>query len=178
MSSLIKIPNSLFVRETSSTFPGLTEKELPRYIPVSDFERFKLYDLEDGQQYEFNLSQLVDHVRLFGFISGYQKRTYKEQYPVNIEAAELMALLHDKLKDIGCEGNSLELYLVRLVFLLFADDTAIFDERVFFTITSTSQLKKMELTLPQHLHNSPRYSTRPKKSTSATSTKASMPSHM
>src|SRR3954470_15983886 len=56
-------------------FPGLTEKELPRYILVSDFERFKLYDLEDNQQYEFKLLQLVDYVHLFGFIAGYQKRT-------------------------------------------------------------------------------------------------------
>ncbi|MCW3108780.1 MAG: methylase, partial [Segetibacter sp.] len=99
---------------------------------VSDFERFKLYDLEDNQQYEFKLSGLVDHVHLFGFIAGYQKRTYKEQDPVNIEAAELMGRLHDKLKDIGYEGHALELYLVRLVFLLFADDTNIFEKGIFY----------------------------------------------
>jgi hypothetical protein len=119
-------------KQAKDYFPGLTEKELPRYILVSDFERFKLYDLEDSQQYEFKLSQLVDHVHLFGFIAGYQKRTYKEQDPVNIEAAELMGRLHDKLKDIGYEGHALELYLVRLVFLLFADDTNIFEKGIFY----------------------------------------------
>ncbi|MDB5250653.1 MAG: methylase [Segetibacter sp.] len=119
-------------KQAKDYFPGLTEKELPRYILVSDFERFKLYDLEDNQQYEFKLSQLVEHVHLFGFIAGYQKRTYKEQDPVNIEAAELMGRLHDKLKDIGYEGHSLELYLVRLVFLLFADDTNIFEKGIFY----------------------------------------------
>jgi len=119
-------------KQAKDYFPGLTEKELPRYILVSDFERFKLYDLEDNQQYEFKLSQLVDHVHLFGFIAGYQKRTYKEQDPVNIEAAELMGRLHDKLKDIGYEGHALELYLVRLVFLLFADDTNIFEKGIFY----------------------------------------------
>ena len=40
----------------------------------------------------------MEHVHLFGFIAGNQKRTYKEQDPVNIEAAELMGRLHDKLK--------------------------------------------------------------------------------
>jgi len=119
-------------KQAKDYFPGLTEKELPRYILVSDFERFKLYDLEDNQQYEFKLSGLVDHVHLFGFIAGYQKRTYKEQDPVNIEAAELMGRLHDKLKDIGYEGHALELYLVRLVFLLFADDTNIFEKGIFY----------------------------------------------
>jgi len=119
-------------KQAKDYFPGLTEKELPRYILVSDFERFKLYDLEDNQQYEFKLSHLVDHVHLFGFIAGYQKRTYKEQDPVNIEAAELMGHLHDKLKDVGYEGHALEQYLVRLVFLLFADDTNIFEKGIFY----------------------------------------------
>ena len=41
----------------------------------------------------------------------------------NIQAAKLMGRLHDKLKAIGYEGHALELYLVSLVFLLFADDT-------------------------------------------------------
>ena len=43
-----------------------------------------------------------------------------------------MGRLHDKLKDIGYEGHALELYLVRLVFLLFADDTNIFEKGVFY----------------------------------------------
>jgi type II restriction/modification system DNA methylase subunit YeeA len=74
----------------------------------------------------------VDNVHLFGFIAGYQKRIYKEQDPVNIEAALLMGKLHDKLKAIGYEGHALELYLVRLVFLLFADDTNIFEKGIFY----------------------------------------------
>jgi len=34
-------------KQAKDYFPGLTEKELPRYILVSDFEHFKLYDLEE-----------------------------------------------------------------------------------------------------------------------------------
>ncbi|MEJ7673591.1 MAG: type IIL restriction-modification enzyme MmeI [Chitinophagaceae bacterium] len=33
-------------QQAKDYFPGLKEKELPRYILVSDFERFNLYDLE------------------------------------------------------------------------------------------------------------------------------------
>ena len=108
-------------------FPGLKDKELPRYILVSDFERFRLYDLDENTQQEFKLTDFIHHVNLFGFIAGYEKRTYKEQDPVNIEAAELMGKLHDKLKAIGYDGHQLELYLVRLLFCLFADDTSIFE---------------------------------------------------
>ena len=117
-------------QQAKDYFPGLKEKELPRYILVSDFERFRLYDLDEGTQHDFKLTDLVQNVTLFGFIAGYQKRTYKEQDPVNIEAAELMGRLHDKLKDIGYEGHQLEVYLVRLLFCLFADDTGIFEKGI------------------------------------------------
>ena len=117
-------------KQATDYFPGLKEKELPRYILVSDFERFRLYDLEENTQHEFRLTELVKNVNLFGFIAGYQKRTYKEQDPVNIEAALLMGRLHDKLKDIGYEGHHLEIYLVRLLFCMFADDTGIFEKGI------------------------------------------------
>jgi len=119
-------------QQAKDYFPGLTDKELPRYILVSDFERFRLFDLEENTQQEFKLTELVNNVSLFGFIAGYQKRSYKEQDPVNIEAAELMGKLHDKLKAIGYTGHHLELYLVRLLFCLFADDTNIFEKGILY----------------------------------------------
>ena len=112
-------------------FPGLEEKELPKYILVSDFDRIKLFDLDEDTQHEFAVSELYKHVKLFGFIAGYQKRIFKEEDPVNIHAAELMGKLHDQLKDFGYEGNQLEVYLVRLLFILFADDTSIFEKSIF-----------------------------------------------
>lgn len=112
-------------------FPGLKDNELPKYILVSDFARFRLYDLEENKTTEFKLSELVKNVTLFGFIAGYQKRIYKEQDPVNIKAAELMGNLHDRLKEIGYNGHPLEVYLVRLLFCLFAEDTTIFNPQQF-----------------------------------------------
>ncbi|MBA3284392.1 MAG: class I SAM-dependent DNA methyltransferase [Nitrosopumilus sp.] len=119
-------------QQAKDYFPGLKEAELPRYILVSDFENFRLYDLDTNNQHDFTLIKFTEYVHLFGFIAGYQKRTYKEQDPVNIEAAELMGRLHDKLKSIGYEGHYLEVYLVRLVFLLFADDTNIWEKGIFY----------------------------------------------
>lgn len=110
---------------------GLKQYELPRYILVSDFDIFRLYNLEEDSNIEFNLNDFVTNVHYFGFIAGYQKRTFKEQDPVNIQAAEMMGKLHDKLKAIGYEGHPLELYLVRLLFCLFADDSTIFNRDIF-----------------------------------------------
>ncbi len=118
-------------------FPGLKEHELPRYVLVSDFQTFELYDLEDNTSTRFRLRQLPEHVEDFGFILGVQKRTFRDQDPVNIEASEMMGKLHDALKASGYEGHNLERFLVRLVFCLFADDTGIFEPRdIFSTLIS------------------------------------------
>ena len=42
-----------------------------------------------------------------------------------------MGRLHDKLKAVGYEGHALEVYLVRLLFCLFGEDTSIFERRQF-----------------------------------------------
>jgi hypothetical protein len=112
-------------------FPGLKDHELPKYIIVCNFKTFRIYDLEDDKTIEFKLSEFVSNVQHFAFIAGYQKHIYKEQDPVNIEAALLMGKLHDKLKAVGYVGHPLEVYLVRLLFCLFADDTTIFEKDLF-----------------------------------------------
>lgn len=107
-------------------FPGIKERDLPRYVVVSDFARFRLHDLETGQTHEFALADLHKHIRHFGFIAGYEAQPLAPQSAVNIEAAERMGRLHDALKASGYEGHALEVLLVRLLFCLFADDTGIF----------------------------------------------------
>ena len=110
---------------------GLKEHELPKYILISDFEQFRLYDLEDDRCTSFRLPELVANVQHFGFLIGYQKKVYKEQDPANIKAAELMGALHDRLEEIGYTGHPLEVYLVRILFCLFAEDTTIFNKQQF-----------------------------------------------
>jgi uncharacterized membrane protein (Fun14 family) len=109
----------------------MPQHDLPKYILISDFVNFRLYDLEENITHFFSFSDFVSNVHLFGFLSGYEKKTYKEQDPANIKAAELMGRLHDRLKEIGYEGHPLEVYLVRLLFCLFAEDTTIFQKQQF-----------------------------------------------
>ena len=112
--------------QAADYFEGLPERDLPRYIVVSDFARFHLYDLEADTEVEFRLTELHKKVKHFGFIAGYRTQEIKPQDPVNIKAAEQMGRLHDLLKASGYSGHALELLLVRLLFCLFADDTGIF----------------------------------------------------
>ena len=97
-------------------FPGLKEAELPRHILVSDFQTFQLTDLDEGTEVPFKLKDLPKHVERFGFILGVEKRTFREQDPVNIKASEVMGRLHDALEASGYVGHELEQFLVRLLF--------------------------------------------------------------
>ena len=112
-------------------FPGLKERDLPKYILVSDFSKFRLYNLETNEQVEFALKDLYQNVKLFGFIAGYQTQIIKPQDPINIKAAERMGKLFNALKAVGYAEHALDVYLVRLLFCLFAEDTTIFEKRLF-----------------------------------------------
>ncbi len=112
-------------------FPGIKEHNLPKYILVSDFEEFILYSLDENTEHKFHLKDFYKNVKLFGFIAGYQKTSFKDEDPVNIKAAYLMGKLHDQLKESGYMGHPLEVFLVRLLFCLFADDTGIFEKDIF-----------------------------------------------
>ena len=110
-------------------FPGLRDDQLPRYLLLSDFQNFELYDLDTDpdKPVSFPLTELPNRVRDFGFIVGEEKRAFKDQDPVNIAASEMMGALHDALEESGYQGHDLEQFLVRLLFCLFADDTGNFN---------------------------------------------------
>ena len=122
-------------------FPGIVERDLPRYVLVSDFARLRLHDLEDNTEHEFALADLHRNVGLFGFIAGYQTHRVQAENPVNIRAAERMGRLHDQMQAVGYIGHPLELYLVRILFCLFAEDTGIFERQQFqdYIETRTSE---------------------------------------
>ncbi|MDE0412674.1 MAG: class I SAM-dependent DNA methyltransferase [Gammaproteobacteria bacterium] len=113
-------------------FDALKESDRPQYILVSDFQTFELHDLDERKQVNFKLAELPAHVESFYFILGVKRRTFRDQDPANIKAAELVGRLHDALADTGYQGHDLERFLVRIVFCLFADDTGIFEPRDIF----------------------------------------------
>lgn len=129
---------------------GLKEHELPQLIMICDFGTFNVYD-ENGNCNSFSLNDLIKNLHVFDVLLGRQKRAITEQDPVNIRAAELMGKLHDKLKDIGYDGHNLEVFLVRLLFVLFADDTGLFERGGFHDyILNNTREDGSDLAL--HLH--------------------------
>lgn len=110
-------------------YDWLPEPQRPRYILTCDFQRWHLLDLEEGREWRFLLNDLKDHVEAFAFILGIQPRLNRRQSPANAKASQLMGHLHEALAESGYGGHDLQLLLVRLLFILFADDTRIFNNK-------------------------------------------------
>ena len=110
-------------------YDWLPEAQRPRYILTCDFQRWHLLDLESGREWRFLLAELKDYVEAFAFILGVQPRLNRRQSAANEKASRLMGQLHEALAVSGYDGHDLEVMLVRLLFVLFADDTRIFNNK-------------------------------------------------
>lgn len=117
-------------------FDAIDHDELPRYVLVSDFERFRLHDLDENKQVEFPLKELPNNIQRLGFIAGFSHRVFKDQDPVNNLAAERLGRLHDYLEKQNYRGRQLEIFMVRVLFCLFAEDTGIFNRDQFLDYLS------------------------------------------
>lgn len=111
-------------------FAGLKDKDLPRYIMVCDLTTFRLHDLDQREEYQFELHELVDNLDLFAFMHGKEMQEITE-YELNERAALLLGSLHDALEQSGYSGHSLQVFMVRILFCMFAEDTGVFNPRSF-----------------------------------------------
>jgi len=119
------------------------DREIPRWLIVSDFNRIALHDLEPEQDpdapllqrlpptVEFPLADLHKFIRHFAFIAGYTQHRLNPEDPANLEATQLMCNLHDALEAGGYTGHELKRFLVRILFCLFAEDNGIFPQKAF-----------------------------------------------
>ena len=115
------------------------EEEIPNLWMVSDFATILLYRHDTDQFIEFRTDKLRKHVKHFAELAGYEAepiRGYKEA--VNVLAAQKMARLHEALKATGYGGHALEVFLARILFCLFANDTNIFNQDSFQTYIEDS----------------------------------------
>ncbi|CDW95888.1 Methylase [Thiomonas arsenitoxydans] len=118
--------------QAADYFIALPEAERPRYIITSDFARIRLYDLREGKHWETTLKALPGKANWFSFLLEDEAPQIVEESPINRNAAYAISKLHEGLLDIGFKGRDLEIFLTRLLFCLFADDTGIFGDNGMF----------------------------------------------
>jgi type I restriction-modification system DNA methylase subunit len=111
------------------------KEDIPLYILVSDFQNLHLYDLTgEKPPLQFKLADFKSHVNDLDFLLGYERIYQQRQAAACIEAANRLGNLHDAIKQTGYRGQDLQTLLVRLLFCLFADDTALFNKEDAFKL--------------------------------------------
>ncbi|UJJ60559.1 class I SAM-dependent DNA methyltransferase [Rhodanobacter denitrificans] len=111
---------------------ALHEAERPRYIITSDFARFRLTDLREGSTHECALKDLPKRADWFGFLVD-DAAAITEESKADRKAAYQVSELHQALLEARFTGHDLEVFMTRLLFCLFADDTGIFGSNGQFT---------------------------------------------
>ena len=119
---------------------ALKPEEQPALVVVSDFDTIKVYNTSKQHHYKpFKVSSLKSRVRIFSLLTGHGADSeVRTEIELNTDASYKMAKLHDALKENGYSGHELEVYLVRLLFCLFADDTGVFEKSSFYNYLQAS----------------------------------------
>ena len=111
-------------------------KAAPKIVAVSDGEVLLAYDLREHDTYENHLDRLSCDFAFFYPIMGVERVHNVEESPADVKAAEKLAKLHDELRAYNefrgdDDLHDLNIFITRLLFCFFAEDTGIFEENLF-----------------------------------------------
>ena len=111
-------------------------KAAPEIIAVSDGNTILAYDLNEKDTYENQLKRLPSDFAFFYPLMGVKRVHYVEENPADVKAAEKLAKLHDELRSYNefrsdNDLHDLNIFISRLLFCFFAEDTGIFEENLF-----------------------------------------------
>ncbi|MCL2823575.1 MAG: hypothetical protein FWD57_06250, partial [Polyangiaceae bacterium] len=133
-------------RQLQNYMQSLPEEDIPDLWMVSDFATIRLSRRSENRIYDFKTKDLHKRIKLFAELAGYRSEPVRDnEVEVNVKAAEKMATIHDALKSHGYEGHELEVYLVRLLFCMFAEDTGLFQQDSFLSYVEKSKLDGSDL---------------------------------
>ena len=110
----------------------------PRWIITCNFDEFRIYDkeLEDDSYISLMLEELPEHVHLLSFFADKRNSRLVKEKELSVKAGELVGMLYAQLsrqyKSIDTDAHeqrSLNVLIVRLVFLLYAEDSGLLQEK-------------------------------------------------
>ena len=111
-------------------------KNSPRFIIVTDYETLLAVDTKTKDTLDIKLLDLTKHYDFFLPWAGMEKSQHKDENPADVRAAEKMAKLYDEIVKenetaTAQEVHALNVFLTRLLFCYFAEDSNIFEENQF-----------------------------------------------
>ena len=107
-------------------------KHKPRFVICTDYNTLLALDTKTSETLDIPIADLAKHFDFFLPWAGMEKATAKYENPADVKAAERMAKLYDEIKKDNItttkeEVHNLNVFLSRLLFCFFAEDTGIFD---------------------------------------------------
>ena len=117
---------------------GKALKHAPRFVVLTDLVRLLAYDTKMAETLDIELLDLPKHYDFFLPWAGMEKSTIRTEHPADVKAAEKMAKLYDEIVETRLiaslpEIHNLNVFLSRLLFCFFAEDTGIFPTPQVFT---------------------------------------------
>jgi type II restriction/modification system DNA methylase subunit YeeA len=118
------------------------QKQKPRFIVVTDYNTFLAFDTKTTDTLDINIKDLTKHYDFFLPLAGMEKSVYIDENPADVKASNKLAKLYDEiLKDNPTktheEVHALNVFLTRLLFCYFAEDSDIFKNNIFTTSISS-----------------------------------------
>lgn len=115
--------------------PSITRHH-PRFIIVTDYQTLLSIDTKTEDTLDIPIQELPKHFDFFLPWAGMEKAQFQSENPADIKAAERMGRLYDIiLEDNPTENDderhALNIFLSRLLFCFFAEDTGIFSDDQF-----------------------------------------------
>lgn len=96
----------------------------PPTIIVSDFQKIRIVEVLAGTSHEFKLVELPENLERLEMVVGrHAEAAAKVEVSADQKAVELMANLYVEFEKAGYEGHEVSVFLVRILFLNFGDDT-------------------------------------------------------
>lgn len=118
---------------------SLDQSKVPPVVIVCDFKRFRVLEILAGTSYEFTLSDLPSNLeRLTAIFENKGVGSTAIEITADAKAANLMANLFIEFEKAGYTGHETSVFLVRVLFLLFAEDTRMMRKTMFTTYVNSS----------------------------------------
>lgn len=133
----VYLKNKLYYKETDQplmqVYADLERKvsdlgSKPRYIFVTDFKDILAKDTKTDDSLSIKFEDLPQYFEFFLAWNGIEKVDFDKENPADVRAAERFAKLYDIITrdNPTATAHGLNLFLIRLLFCLFAEDTGMF----------------------------------------------------
>lgn len=114
----------------------VVQRAKARLLITSDGTSIQAYDPKEDETYDNKLKSLWLDFQFFYPLAGVERYRGIEENPADVKAAEKMAKLHDEIRRYNefssdADLHDLNIFMTRLLFCYFAEDTGIFEENLF-----------------------------------------------